>query len=159
MHTHRHTDHTHRHKHIDGSSATQVALANHTLQRKTEDSQWKYEVSPESPCVFQSTQTFGRGKGPKKTTYGTVGGLMNLEALQTSEHVCVHLKFQCSTSNQSRETRLALTVRSKHEDGAMRSNTVLHRYVSKDRCIKPLLPWLWLRKPIRLTKGSIVQVV
>jgi hypothetical protein len=77
-----------------------VAIANHKIERKTEDSQWKYEVSPDGPCIFKSTQTFGRGKGPKKAVYGTVGGLLKQDTLTKADHIVVHLKLQCSTGRQ-----------------------------------------------------------
>ena len=156
---------------LEKNGEVDISIPNHTMTREKSGDAWNYKINPDSPCVYRVTQKFG-GKGGRATKprHDTVGALLDANTVKESKNVDSFIKF----------THANIWASMHYAHGCDSCNHVfghsLHwqcilmrwrpaslpspaRYNTKERSLKPTLVWFWLCQPIRLTKGTVVQVV
>jgi hypothetical protein len=144
---------------LERNSQVGISIANHKVDRKKSEkseSEWTYHGQPEGGCVGVITQKFASKKAGRPT-WANVGAMLNGKKLKECAHTKVFIKMTCYQRNVAQLGILLIV--SLAVGLHVCSHVHCPRYTELKRTITPGYMWLWLQKPIRLSKGQIVELV
>lgn len=133
---------------LESKGEIDVKLGNHTITRSEVGDKAEFSIESDTDACYKLTTSFPASRG--KPNVKNAAAWIDLNTVKNSPHVTLVQGFLCHPCGTWPMRLITLNI--------WKLPNVLPRYKKGTSVLQPLLYTVFLKKPLRLTTGSIVKL-